>query len=113
MSSGEKSVELLQGTLDLIVLRALSTMGPLHAYALANPANTTDKTGQIAFLAVLLIAVAVGAVVGAIGAAATASTASSAPCSAPASATTNYPGRQDRPPTRRSHSPPKHPLTNP
>jgi transcriptional regulator len=28
-------VELLQGTLDLIVLRALNTMGPLHAYALA------------------------------------------------------------------------------
>src|SRR3977135_1341871 len=28
-------VELLQGTLDLIVLRALSTMGPQHAYALA------------------------------------------------------------------------------
>ena len=28
-------VELLQGTLDLIVLQALSTMGPLHAYALA------------------------------------------------------------------------------
>src|SRR5438128_1944820 len=28
-------VELLQGTLDLIVLRALSTMGPLHAYSLA------------------------------------------------------------------------------
>ena len=26
---------LLQGTLDLIVLRALATMGPLHAYALA------------------------------------------------------------------------------
>jgi len=26
---------LLQGTLDLIVLRALSTMGPQHAYALA------------------------------------------------------------------------------
>src|SRR5918992_3779954 len=36
MSSEEKQhVELLQGTLDLIVLRALSTMGPLHAYALA------------------------------------------------------------------------------
>jgi PadR family transcriptional regulator, regulatory protein PadR len=32
--SGER-VELLQGTLDLIVLRALSTMGPLHAYSLA------------------------------------------------------------------------------
>jgi len=28
-------VELLQGTLDLIVLRALATMGPLHAYGLA------------------------------------------------------------------------------
>jgi transcriptional regulator len=31
----QERVELLQGTLDLIVLRALSTMGPLHAYALA------------------------------------------------------------------------------
>jgi len=30
-----EKTELLQGTLDLIVLRALSTMGPLHAYALA------------------------------------------------------------------------------
>src|SRR6187455_701236 len=29
-------VELLQGTLDLIVLRALRTMGPLHAYSLAS-----------------------------------------------------------------------------
>src|SRR5262252_10148600 len=29
-------VELLHGTLDLIVLRALATMGPLHAYALAS-----------------------------------------------------------------------------
>ena len=28
-------VELLQGTLDMIVLRALATMGPLHAYSLA------------------------------------------------------------------------------
>jgi len=35
MPGREKSVELLQGTLDLIVLRSLSTMGPLHAYALA------------------------------------------------------------------------------
>jgi len=35
MSSGSKHVELLQGTLDLIILRALSTMGPLHSYALA------------------------------------------------------------------------------
>ena len=36
MSKTEKNrVELLQGTLDLIILRALSTMGPQHAYALA------------------------------------------------------------------------------
>jgi PadR family transcriptional regulator len=33
--SRDEHVELLNGTLDLIVLRALSTMGPLHAYALA------------------------------------------------------------------------------
>lgn len=32
--SSEK-VEILQGTLDLIILRALSTMGPQHAYGLA------------------------------------------------------------------------------
>jgi PadR family transcriptional regulator, regulatory protein PadR len=36
VSSERAPVELLQGTLDLIVLRALATMGPLHAYALAN-----------------------------------------------------------------------------
>jgi transcriptional regulator len=36
MSSEEGGrVELLQGTLDLIVLRALHTMGPQHAYGLA------------------------------------------------------------------------------
>src|SRR5688572_27361647 len=35
MASEGNHIELLQGTLDLIVLRALSTMGPLHAYALA------------------------------------------------------------------------------
>jgi transcriptional regulator len=29
-------VELLHGTLDLIILRALSTMGPQHAYGLAS-----------------------------------------------------------------------------
>lgn len=34
--SSDNNVELLQGTLDLIVLRSLSTMGPLHAYALAS-----------------------------------------------------------------------------
>src|SRR6476620_12110874 len=34
-SAGDGRIELLQGTLDLIVLRALSTMGPQHAYGLA------------------------------------------------------------------------------
>jgi PadR family transcriptional regulator len=34
-SGGGERVELLQGTLDLIVLRALDTMGPQHAYGLA------------------------------------------------------------------------------
>jgi transcriptional regulator len=33
--ASEDRVELLQGTLDLIVLRALSAMGPQHAYGLA------------------------------------------------------------------------------
>ena len=35
MASADNQIELLQGTLDLIVLRALSTMGALHAYSLA------------------------------------------------------------------------------
>ena len=35
MASEEDRVEILQGTLDLIVLRALLTMGPQHAYGLA------------------------------------------------------------------------------
>ena len=35
MSSEERRVELLQGSLDLIVLKTLATMGPLHAYAIA------------------------------------------------------------------------------
>jgi len=34
-SESGRRVELLQGTLDLIVLRALDTMGPQHAYGLA------------------------------------------------------------------------------
>jgi PadR family transcriptional regulator PadR len=32
----DESIELLQGSLDLIVLRSLSTMGAMHAYALAH-----------------------------------------------------------------------------
>jgi PadR family transcriptional regulator PadR len=36
MSNKEKdSLQLLQGTLDLIVLRTLTTMGPQHAYQIA------------------------------------------------------------------------------
>src|SRR5438093_12383106 len=36
MTSKEKHpIELLQGTLDLIILRSLSTMGPQHAYGRA------------------------------------------------------------------------------
>jgi transcriptional regulator len=35
MSGEEQRVELLQGSLDLIVLQTLATMGPLHAYAIA------------------------------------------------------------------------------
>lgn len=35
VSDKRDKVEVLQGTLDLIVLRALSTMGPQHAYGLA------------------------------------------------------------------------------
>jgi len=43
--SGEETrrVELLQGTLDLIVLRALATMGPLHAYELAARLEQVSK----------------------------------------------------------------------
>ncbi|MEZ5399994.1 MAG: PadR family transcriptional regulator [Bryobacteraceae bacterium] len=37
MSSEEKNrIALLQGTLDLIVLRTLQSMGPQHAYAIAS-----------------------------------------------------------------------------
>jgi transcriptional regulator len=35
MSAKDANLSLQQGTLDLIVLRALETMGPLHSYALA------------------------------------------------------------------------------
>ena len=35
MPGKDDPIERLQGTLDLIVMQSLSTMGPLHAYALA------------------------------------------------------------------------------
>jgi PadR family transcriptional regulator len=35
--------ELLQGTLDLIVLRVLQTLGPLHAYAIASRIEQTAE----------------------------------------------------------------------
>ena len=35
-SEDKRPVELLQGTLDLIVLRTLQTMGSLHAYGIAS-----------------------------------------------------------------------------
>ena len=34
-SGNTESIQLLQGTLDLIVLRTLATMGPRHAYQIA------------------------------------------------------------------------------
>jgi len=35
LSSGTQRIDLLPGTLDLIVLRTLTVMGPQHAYAIA------------------------------------------------------------------------------
>jgi PadR family transcriptional regulator, regulatory protein PadR len=42
MSKGEPKADLLQGTLDLMVLRTLQTMGPQHGFGLAK------RIGQIA-----------------------------------------------------------------
>ena len=42
-SEPKTRVELLQGTLELIVLRALATMGPQHAYALAARLETVAE----------------------------------------------------------------------
>ncbi len=44
MSSKEsEQVDLLQGTLDLIVLRVLTTMGPQHAYGIASRVEQVAK----------------------------------------------------------------------
>jgi transcriptional regulator len=42
-SERHERVEVLQGTLDLILLRALYTMGPLHAYGLAARLEQVSK----------------------------------------------------------------------
>ena len=34
-SEAKSRIQVLQGTLDLIILRTLSSMGPLHAYGIA------------------------------------------------------------------------------
>jgi PadR family transcriptional regulator, regulatory protein PadR len=45
MPSKDDHLDLLQGTLDLIVLRALLTMGALHAYALASRLEQVSDGG--------------------------------------------------------------------
>ena len=35
MANGEQKADILQGTLDLIILQSLSTLGPMHGYAIA------------------------------------------------------------------------------
>ena|SRR5207248_11793767 len=42
-SEDKRRVELLQGTLDLIVLRTLQTMGSLHAYGIASRLEQLGK----------------------------------------------------------------------
>src|SRR6202021_279311 len=36
MPGEEMPIQILQGTLDLMILRTLATMGPQHAYGIAN-----------------------------------------------------------------------------
>lgn len=43
--SSESRVPLLQGTLDLIVLQSLKTMGALHAYSLASRLEQVARQG--------------------------------------------------------------------
>ena len=35
MANGKKKADVLQGTLDLMLLQTLATLGPLHGYAIA------------------------------------------------------------------------------
>ena len=42
-SKDNERVDILQGTLDLIVLRVLATMGPQHAYGIADRVEQTAE----------------------------------------------------------------------
>lgn len=44
-NGGVEKTEILQGTLDLMILRTLETMGPLHGYAIA--ARLEQVSGQL------------------------------------------------------------------
>jgi hypothetical protein len=37
------TIQILQGTLDLMILRTLVTMGPQHAYGIANMSSVVEK----------------------------------------------------------------------
>jgi PadR family transcriptional regulator PadR len=43
MSKGDDKTDLLQGTLDLMVLRTLQTMGPQHGFGLAKRIGQTSE----------------------------------------------------------------------
>lgn len=44
-SKANRRVEILQGTLDLIILRILAGMGPLHSYAIASRLEQISESG--------------------------------------------------------------------
>jgi len=46
MAKGERGrADVLQGTLDLMVLRTLDTMGPLHGYGIARRLEQVSEDG--------------------------------------------------------------------
>ena len=44
MANGEPKADILQGTLDLIILQSLSTLGPMHGYAIARRIEQMAET---------------------------------------------------------------------
>ena len=44
---GENKSDVLQGTLDLMVLKTLESMGPLHGYGIARRIEQVSKNGLI------------------------------------------------------------------